>query len=335
MKEFNTAFPSMTLNDNATDQFGFPSTCFPATFGLTSGADVTNTDSTTPFQSNPVISNLEGVTFVIAEEMSVIHNSQTNQCSVKVRGNISLQLEAYSHANPGQQMYCDVSVLDPNGHIDTAASKNDDYAQPIASANEFTTMNHSHAAVSDTAFRISMPEFNGQKDNWSGSPLIEYTCGDKLRPVPMLINTYIQEFNNQCQIMFQLRVNPRNINSLLDTVVLVSVPDEFDGEKAQVSSVGRTIGKGNIDTNWSGITRILSWKLGELYSGAICEFEALFPPSDLEPVQEIHGPTDTKFPVLLRYDSEGSLLSDVDINFGDGLCPPSIRRNFRVYHREI
>ena len=97
MKEFDTAFPSMTLNDNdsATDQFGFPSTCFPATFEPTSGVDGTNTNSTTPFQSNPVISNLEGVTFVIAEEMSVIHNSQTNQCSVKVRGNISVSAMEY------------------------------------------------------------------------------------------------------------------------------------------------------------------------------------------------------------------------------------------------
>lgn len=134
--------------------------------------------------------------------------------------------------------------------------------------------------------------------------------------------------------MFQLRVNPRNTTSLLNAVVLVAVPDEFDGEQAQVSSVGRSIGKGQIDTNWSNVTRILSWRLGELYSGAICEFEALFPPSNTEPVQEMNGPAETKFPVLLRYDSEGSLLSAVDLDFGNGSSTPTMKRKFRVYHRE-
>ena len=145
--------------------------------------------------------------------------------------------------------------------------------------------------------------------------------------------------------MFQLRVNPRNVNSLLNTVVIVCVPHEFDGEMAQVSSVGRSIGKGRIDTHWSGITRILSWRLGELYSGAICEFEALFTPSDYdnEHAQAIidhgpSGPTETNFPVLLRYDSEGSLLSDVDLDFGQEASDnhaPTIKRRFRVYHREV
>ena len=147
--------------------------------------------------------------------------------------------------------------------------------------------------------------------------------------------------------MFQLRVNPRNANSLMNTVVLVCVPPEFDGENAQVSSVGRSIGKGKLDTNWSGITRILSWRLGELYSGAICELEALFLPRDNtidEPMQEINdgsrSMSETKFPVLLRYDSEGSLLSGVDLKFGgDGSSDsnkiPSVKQRFRVYHREI
>lgn len=88
MKEFNTAFPSMTLGDDATDQFGFPANVFPATFSA--GVDDTYTKGDVSHKQRPVTSNLEGVTFVIAEEMSVIHKSQTNQCSVKVRGNVSV-----------------------------------------------------------------------------------------------------------------------------------------------------------------------------------------------------------------------------------------------------
>lgn len=118
-------------------------------------------------------------------------------------------------------------------------------------------------------------------------------------------------------------------------VILVSVPDEFDGEKARVFSFGRAAGKGDKDTNWSDITRILSWRLGELGGGDICEFEARFPRSDAEPAGEIGHDADANFPVLLRYDSEGSLLTGVDLDFGEGVISPSVKRKFRVYHREV
>lgn len=152
--------------------------------------------------------------------------------------------------------------------------------------------------------------------------------------------------------MFQLRVNPRNESSLLNAVVLVSVPEQYDGERSVVNSVGRSIGKGNIDTNWSDVTRILSWKLGELYSGAIVEFEASFPidndsveSSLFAQQQNQQQGGETKFPVLMRYESEGSLLSCIDLDFGGGggdkkgggsnKMASSVNRRFKVYHREV
>ncbi len=145
------------------------------------------------------------------------------------------------------------------------------------------------------------------------------------------------------------------------------VPLHIDGASAQVSSVGRSIGRGVIDTTqWNDMTRILSWKVGELYSGAVCEFEAIFPllgsgrsggggsESYAEPIlaqeeeEEEEEEKDiarkpTMFPVLLRYDCDGSLLSDIDLDFmgwkgGGGLNdapPPIVKRKFRVYHREV
>ena len=157
--------------------------------------------------------------------------------------------------------------------------------------------------------------------------------------------------------MFQLRVNPRNETSLINAVVLVSVPEQYNGERSVVNSVGRSIGKGNIDTNWSSdVTRILSWKLGELYSGAIVEFEASFPidtndGSSVEPLlfaqqQQQEEGGETKFPVLMRYESEGSLLSCIDLDFGGGgggeegsgsnkMASSSVKRRYKVYHREV
>lgn len=288
----------------------------------------------TPTNQN---NNAEGPTFIIAEEMSVVHRSSTNLCSVKVRGNISA-------SNPTQQkreqISCNLSFIDPKSHIDTISSKNYDCARRA------TTPDVNKYA----SFCLSIPERKDVDNNstsWFGNPLIEYTCGKNLRPVPMLINTSVQELSNQCQIMFQLRVNPRNESSLLNAVVLVSVPHEYDGSNAIVNSVGRSIGKGSVDTtSWSNVTRILSWKLGELYSGAICEFEATFPlntndDGDADLSEMLGGspssPGETKFPVLIRYESEGCLLSGVSVDFGKDNAGPSylVKRKFRVYHREV
>lgn len=96
------------------------------------------------------------------------------------------QLEVSSRIHHSHPMQYDVSVLDPEGHLDAADSKNYDCAEPIASAKEFISMNPVSAPVSDAAFRISIPEGKEQKDRWLGRPIIEYTCRDKFRPVPMV-----------------------------------------------------------------------------------------------------------------------------------------------------
>lgn len=166
------------------------------------------------------------------------------------------------------------------------------------------------------------------------------------------MNISTHDHPDRTQLLLQLRVNPRNARSLLDANVLVCVPTGHDGSAATVSSVGRSIGKGKIDARWSGnVTRILSWRMSELYSGAICEFEAVFPRGggggDDEDEEDGDGGDDdgisterVKFPVMLRYDSEGSLLSDVVLDFGGGGGGgagggPAVRRSFRVYHREV
>jgi hypothetical protein len=152
------------------------------------------------------------------------------------------------------------------------------------------------------------------------------------------MNTSVEVLHDRCRITIRLLVNPKNTKSLLNAVVLIYVPKEYDGEQSRVTAVGRSIGKGEIDTSWGEITRILSWRLGELYSGAICEFEALLLTSaDEDPLlDEMNGPASSAdFPVLLRYDCEGSLLSDVDLDFGDSQIVPLVKRKFRVYHREV
>jgi len=338
MKEFSS-FSSMNLNETSTntgtfDEFGFPKNSFPATFEdgvsvLTSDNNNIDNDANDANQilnvQNDKPNSLEGVSVIISEEMSVIHKSQTNQCSVNVRGSLSLETTT---ASTNKNISCNLSFLDDKAYLDTITSKNS-----LCTVVRATNPSHDISISDSTIIKID-GEVNS---NTGSSSLIEYTCKDNLRPVPMLITTTVEELDDKCRIQLQLRVNPRNANSLLNTVVLICVPSEYDGETAKVSSVGRSIGKGDIDTtNWSGeITRIFSWRLGELYSGAVCEFEAFFPLNDIvaeQQSEEEKNENEPKFPILLRYDCEGSLLSDVDLHFG-GARASSVSRKFRVFAR--
>lgn len=194
MDAFGAAFPSMTLDDNHQETVDFfPSNdFFPATTsksasggggedgGVASSQQSTMTTTmatsaaattTTTNQNN----NMEGPTFVIAEEMSVVHRSSTNLCSVKVRGNISVEESSKTR----EQISCNLSFIDPKSHIDIIASKNREFARPITSD-----------ANKRAAYHVSMPEQKGDDNNcstsWFGNPLIEYNCGENLRPVPMV-----------------------------------------------------------------------------------------------------------------------------------------------------
>ena len=113
-----------------------------------------------------------------------------------------------------------------------------------------------------------------------------------------LISTTIKDLDDRCLILFQLRVNPRNMYSLLNTVVLVCVPNEYDGKSAEVNSVGLSI--------TLNLTRSLSFRLGELYSGALMEFEALFPlKGDTAQSSEGKKNGEPKFPV----ESDNSIMN--------------------------
>lgn len=100
MKEFNYAFPSMSLNGNDDDgddhAFGFTSHFFPKEYTSTTTTAATTADVNTNNISSPAATTTP-LTLVIAEEMSVIHKSSSNQCSVTVRGIISVsRVQQYS-----------------------------------------------------------------------------------------------------------------------------------------------------------------------------------------------------------------------------------------------
>jgi hypothetical protein len=254
-------------------------------------------------------SSIDAEIFTIHEQMSVINNSQTKQCTVKVCGSVSVDPSSSPHHI---NKSCTLSFDDPKSHI-------------------LSMTDSDHARKNEQlAFQVTVPE--------SKSKLIEYGCSNKLCPVPLLVKTSVQDCGDHSKMLFQLMVNPRNSNPLVNAAVVVSVPFGYDGQHISVSSVGRSIGKGAIKSNWSGLTRLLSWSLGELYSGAICDFEAVFPKSSDEDDVPMDGSMSARgssqFPLLLRYDAEGSLLSDVQVKCSSA-TEASFKKSFRVYHREV
>jgi hypothetical protein len=264
----------------AVDEFGFTSGGSAAAFGGGAEDEVRARDALSS-SAHAGGSSLVGVTFVLAEEMSLIHKSKTNERSVKARGNLSvcarlddafsfadrrlidisprgvlrsfLQLEEPSDAYRSRRISCDVSFSDPKGQLgDISASKKQNHARQ----------------VNPVTFHLSMPKQNSEEDTWFGRPLIEYTCGDKLQPVPLvrgprysvvsviclrpsilkssirtrlarspqLFCASVEVLHDRCRITFELRVNPRNTKLLLNAAVLVHVPNEHDGGRSRVTA---------------------------------------------------------------------------------------------------
>ena len=125
-------------------------------------------------------------------------------------------------------------------------------------------------------------------------------------------------------------------------MVLIAVPEGFDGKNAIVSYIGNDIGgrtarncnNGKIAAKWDEMKRTLAWNLEDLSSGAVYEFQALFPHGVALDRGLASGGNKLKFPVMVRYESEGSLLSGIEVDLdveSEGL----VKQQFRVYHREI
>lgn len=207
MKEFNYAFPSLSLNGNDDDDgdeyaFGFTSHFFPKENTTTAAAAAAAT--TAVVNTNNITSTAATTTpptFAIAEEMSVIHKSSTNQCSVTVRGVISVsrvqpicffplclnihifvpvtKLEGGTTSNYSG----DISVRDPHRQLVNGIA--------ISNNNKGTNRNNvatRRDASDPNSFRLNYTSDNNKKNNSveEDCPILEYTCGESVRPVPMV-----------------------------------------------------------------------------------------------------------------------------------------------------
>jgi len=144
-------FDSENFVDSSVDKDGFPVDCFP---------EVVATEQ--HVQLDGVESDQGVATIDISEEMTATYYTKIRQCSVKVTG--SVKVGTISAGANGTVRSWDVSLLDPKQQIDEITPKSTDCATAIEGSN---------------SFRLKEP-------NKSNSPLLEYSCGSSLRPVPMV-----------------------------------------------------------------------------------------------------------------------------------------------------
>ncbi len=113
----------------------------------------------------------------------------------------------------------------------------------------------------------------------------------------------------------------------------MSIPDGFNGQNSHVSHVGSTGDSSVMSHNWDEMKRLLTWSVEELQSGAVREFKATLPfgISNDQNASVLRDLDD--FPVMIRYDSEGSLLSSISLGVRE-LSDNCIKHRYRVYHRE-
>lgn len=150
-----------------------------------------------------------------------------------------------------------------------------------------------------------------------------------------LVNATTHITRNQSQIQINLRVNPRNPNPLENVAILVAIPEGFDGETAKLSCTGGSENVVSIAHNWDLMKRLLSWTPGQLESGAMLKFQVSIASIGKMPEQKSDDDKSAnKFPILMSYESQGSLLSSINLDLGD-VSGVSIKQGYRVYHREI
>jgi hypothetical protein len=99
LHQISTTFPSMALNDDGNEQFGF-SNFFPAEFDARS---VKQNKTFVPHRNIHVNerratadANVEEMVFIVTEEMSVVHKAQSKECSVSIRGTVSVRLNLFA-----------------------------------------------------------------------------------------------------------------------------------------------------------------------------------------------------------------------------------------------
>eukprot|EP00934_Nitzschia_sp_Nitz4_P005417 Nitzschia sp. Nitz4//scaffold391_size11912//4640//6216//NITZ4_009007-RA/size11912-augustus-gene-0.1-mRNA-1//1//CDS//3329550200//5407//frame0 len=198
-------------------------------------------------------------------------------------------------------------------------------------------------------FRVTLPPSTHALHPSLESPILGYSCGPKLKPIPLLLKTKIQSISHPattstttnpptCRVGIRVRANPGNPHRLTHLILILIVPPDIPWDAATTaqntnsnpSTQSQTV---PTEARWDDMQRTLSWTLDSLPPGDVMDVQALF---------VTHVPADQlQFPVLVRCDGD-TLFSKVQleattpmIGGGMGKVDLAIQTKTRVLYRKV
>jgi len=238
--------------------------------------------------------------------------SKLSSCSVEG----VIQVQVRSNIDKGVPFF--LLIRDPSKCIQSI-QENKKFADSMtdALASNYRTMK------SDYMFTISVP----QADDYF--PVMRYKCGNKLRPVPIRVQTRVRLEEKHWRVALQISSNPHNEDNLTDLTIIMGVPPSINGESLTTSPSGGA---------WNASKRSVIWCVSELGGGEKFQLQAKFEidlnaPNDYEDEKP-------KFPVLVRCQCMYAQLSDIEVDVRDipqvlhADLKMKLARRFRLSHRE-
>ena len=131
----------------------------------------------------------------------------------------------------------------------------------------------------------------------------------------------MQEEKETIKLGIRIRANPSNSSVLEKLGVLVVVPPDLEGQKAQTV----TKGKGG---QWDDMKRTLSWSINMLQPGESMDIQVVFPKQG-GASSNLMG--ERRFPILLQCHGEKDLFSKLEA-WASGLDAPS--RSLKLHTKQ-
>lgn len=253
------------------------------------------------------------VNIVLNEDLTCFYKlSKLSSCSVE--GVIQVQVRS----NNGQVIPFVLQIRDSSKFIESI-QENKKFAESISDKFHSTHSN----TTPDYMFTISVSRSNDY------FPVLRYKCGDKLRPVPIRVQTRVRLEEKHWRVALQISSNPHNENSLVDLTIIMGVPPFINGESLTTSPPGGV---------WNASKRSVIWCVSELSGGEKFQLQAKF---EVDSNSSDHFEEEKpKFPVLVRCQCMSTQLSDIELEVSDipQLTQADLRmklaRRFRLSHRE-
>mmetsp|Transcript_30321 Transcript_30321/g.34066 ORF Transcript_30321/g.34066 Transcript_30321/m.34066 type:complete len:807 (+) Transcript_30321:120-2540(+) len=298
--------------------------------GQSLSADTSTTASETTYSPDiPIAADASGIVAVgnhrdsglpkvlinvaLNEDLTCFYKlSKLSSCSVEG----VIQVQVRSNTDQGVPFF--LLIRDPSKYIQSI-QENKKFADSMADSlsSNYRTMK------SDYMFTISVP----QADDYF--PVMRYKCGNKLRPVPIRVQTRVRLEENHWRVALQISSNPHNEDNLTDLTIIMGVPPSINGESLTTSPSGGA---------WNASKRSVIWCVSELGGGEKFQLQAKFEidlnaPNDYEDEKP-------KFPVLVRCQCMYAQLSDIEVDVRDipqvlhADLKMKLARRFRLSHRE-